>query len=39
MYQTMNSFPNKLKSLPSKLRKGFDYNSEDKAVAGFFFDA
>ena len=32
IYQTTHSFPNKLKSLPFKLRKYFKYNSEDKAV-------
>ena len=39
IYQTIHSFPNKFKSLTSKSHKNFYYNSEDKAVSNFFFDA
>ena len=38
IYQTIHSFPNKFNSLPSKFRKCFQYNSENKAVSSFFFD-
>ena len=39
IYQTMYSFPNKVKSLPSKLRKYFYCKNEDKATSNIFCDA
>ena len=39
LYQTIHSFPNKLNSPSSKFRKCFEYDSEDKAVSSFFFNA
>ena len=35
IYQTIHSLANKFKSLPSKFRECFWYNSEDKAVSNF----
>ena len=39
IYQTIHSFPNKFKSLPSKFHKFFCYNNEDKTTSSFFFAA
>ena len=39
IYQAIHSFPNKFNSLPSTFRKCFQYNSEDKVISRFFFDA
>ena len=38
IYQTIHSNNNKFKSLPSKFRKCWYYNSEDKIVSSFSFD-
>ena len=37
IYQTIYSFPNKCKSLPTKFRKHFWFDSEDNNVSNVIF--